>query len=80
MIDRHSFIAHSAYLDLLRSLQDEAIPNLRGTPTRLERNGKFYWYDSYRVGSEFLKTYIGEDSDLLRERLKRFKELQAGKE
>jgi hypothetical protein len=68
---RHSPIAHSAYHDLLRSLREEAVSDLRGTPTRVERNGRAYWYDSYRVGSDVKKTYIGEDSLELRDRIAR---------
>jgi hypothetical protein len=74
----HSSIAHAAYHDLLRSLGDEAVSDLRGTPTRVERNGRIYWYDSYRVGSAVKKTYIGEDSEELRERLDRAADLRQG--
>lgn len=77
MIRRHSQIAHAAYFDLLTSLKDEAVADLRGTPTRVERKGKIYWYDSFRVGSEVRKTYIGEDSDEIRARLARHGELAA---
>lgn len=62
MPDRHSQLAHAAYHDLLRALRDEAVSDLRGTPTRVERNGRVYWYDSFRIGSEVRKRYIGEDS------------------
>jgi len=67
----HSPLAHAAYHDLLRSLQDEAVSAVRGTPTRVERNGRSYWYDTYRVGSDVRKSYIGEDSEALRQRLDR---------
>jgi hypothetical protein len=77
MIPRHSPIAHAAYFDLLASLKDETVADLRGTPTRVERKGKIYWYDSFRVGSEVRKTYIGEDSDEIRARLARHAELAA---
>ena len=77
MLRRHSVIAHAAYFDLLASLKDEAVADLRGTPTRVERKGKIYWYDSFRVGSEVRKTYIGEDSDEIRARLARHAELAA---
>jgi hypothetical protein len=66
MVRRHSPLAHAAYVDLLRALREEAASDLRGTPTRVERNGRIYWYDSFRVGSEVRKRYIGEDSDTLR--------------
>lgn len=72
-----STIAHAAYHDLLHSLRDEAVSDLRGTPTRVERGGKVYWYDSYRVGSDVLKSYIGEDNDDLRQRLSRASDLKA---
>lgn len=71
MIPRHSAIAHAAYHDLLRALRDEAVGELRGTPTRVTRNGRVYWYDSYRVGSEVRKHYIGEDSPELAARIAR---------
>jgi len=77
MISRHSATAHAAYHDLLRSLLDEAVSDIRGTPTRVDRNGKIYWYDSYRIGSDVRKTYIGEDSPELRNRLDRLKSLRS---
>ncbi|MBR9766166.1 MAG: hypothetical protein GYB53_22300 [Rhodobacteraceae bacterium] len=74
---RHTPIAHAAYHDLLRLLKDEAASGLRGTPTSLSRNGRTYWYDSYRIGSAVRKTYIGEDSPQLRARLERAGALKA---
>ena len=62
MIERHSATGHAAYHDLLRSLKDDAVSGLRGTPTRVDRDGKVYWYDTYRVGSDVRKTYIGEEN------------------
>lgn len=80
MFDRHSPIAHAAYHDLLSSLRDEAVAEIRGTPSRVERKGRVYWYDSYRVGSDVKKTYIGEDSEALRSRLQRISMLRQGRE
>jgi hypothetical protein len=80
MIARHSPVSHSAYHDLLSSLRDEAVAEIRGTPTRTERNGRVYWYDSYRVGSDVKKTYIGEDSAALRERMQSIEVLREGRE
>lgn len=71
MVAHHSPLAHSAYHDLLVSLTGEAVASLRGTPTRVERNGRIYWYDTYRVGSDVKKTYIGEDSEALRDEIER---------
>lgn len=75
-ISRHSTVAHAAYLDLIRSLEDEAVSDIRGTPTKVRRGERSYWYDTYRVGSEVLKRYIGEDGDELRARLERLSELR----
>ncbi|MGR3662596.1 MAG: nucleotidyltransferase family protein [Paracoccaceae bacterium] len=55
---------------------DDAISDIRGTPTRVVRKGKVYWYDSYRIGSEVHKTYIGEETDALIARLDTFKTLR----
>lgn len=76
VIARHSTIAHAAYLDLIRSLEDEVVSDIRGTPTRVQRGARTYWYDTYRVGSDVMKRYIGEDSDELRARLDRLSELR----
>lgn len=69
MATHHSSVAHAAYHDLLRSLRAEAVSDLRGTPTQVTRNGRSYWYDSFRIGSDVRKHYIGEDSPDLRARL-----------
>jgi hypothetical protein len=70
IVEYHSSVAHAAYTDLLRSLSDEAVSDMRGTATLFRaKNGRTYWYDSYRVGSDVLKTYIGEDTAELRDRL-----------
>ena len=44
MIVRHSVNADATYHDLLRSLLDDAVSELRGTPMLLKRNG-------HRIGS-----------------------------
>jgi hypothetical protein len=80
MIRRHSPVSHSAYHDLLGSLRDEALAEIRGTPTRVERNGRAYWYDTYRVGSDVRKSYIGEDSEAIRERMQRIEALREDRE
>jgi hypothetical protein len=76
-LQRHSSAAHAAYHDLLRSLQDEAVSDIRGTPTRLLRGARGYWYDSYRVGSSVRQSYIGEDTDALRARITGIIEIKA---
>ena len=74
-MDRHSAITHAAYHDLLRSLLDEAVSNIRGTPRSERRNGRSYWYDVYRTGSTVHKRYIGEDTPELAARLTQHKVL-----
>ena len=76
MIERHSATGHAAYHDLLRSLKDDAVSGLRGTATRVDRDGKVYWYDTYRVGSDVRKTYIGEETPALLDRLDKAKALR----
>lgn len=77
VIDRHSPIAHPVYHDLLRSLREETVSDLRGTPAPVERNRRVYWYDSFRIGSDVKKTYLGEDSPELRERIARAADISA---
>ena len=43
----------------------------------MARNGKVYWYDTFRVGSDVRKAYVGEDNDEIRARLARHGELAA---
>ncbi len=69
MIRRHSPLAHAAYHDLLRSLGDEQVATLRGSPRLEQRSGRRYWYDTYRVGDQVRKSYIGEDTPELSERI-----------
>lgn len=77
MMDRHSNLAHAAYLDLISSLRDEQIAVIAGSPRREERNGRFYWYDVHRIGSTVKKRYIGEDDDQTRDRIARHADLAA---
>lgn len=76
LLDRHSSTAHSAYHDLLRLLLDDRTSDLRGTPSRVERNGHVYWYDSFRIGTDVRKTYIGEETPELLTRISRHRELK----
>ncbi|PZQ99765.1 MAG: hypothetical protein DI533_03715 [Cereibacter sphaeroides] len=75
MIQRHSTTGHAAYQDLLRALNDGQVAQLRGTPTREIRSGRAYWYDSYRVGDQVKKSYIGEDTPELAARIERHREI-----
>jgi hypothetical protein len=58
----HSATAQAAYHDLRRSLMDDQVASIRGTPMQEARKGRIYWYDTYRVGDQVKKTYIGEDT------------------
>ncbi|GGK53878.1 nucleotidyltransferase family protein [Salinarimonas ramus] len=66
---RTSLAAQAAYQDLVALHLDEAVVELRGKATRRTRNGRGYWYDRYRVGTEVKERYIGEDVPEIAERL-----------
>ena len=73
----HSPRAHAAYLDLRRLLQDEAVAGIIGTPQKLVRNRRAYWYDLHRIGSSVKNRYLGEDSPEMTERIARHAALSA---
>ena len=75
-LERHSPTGHAAYHDLLRLLLDAQVSDLRGTASQVQRGDRSYWYDSYRVGNSVRKTYIGEDSPELRDRIARHETLR----
>lgn len=77
MARTHSITAHSAYHDLLRLLQDEALSDIIGTPHKVTRNGRGYWYDMFRVGTAVRNRYLGEDSDEMAARVAGHRELAA---
>ncbi|WP_424987104.1 nucleotidyltransferase family protein [Microbulbifer sp. S227A] len=70
-----SAVARSAWIDLLRNLKDGAVSGLIGTPKRKQVGARTYWYDHYRLGSQTIDRYIGEDSPELRHRLQRHRDL-----
>ena len=65
----YSIGLQNAYRELLDAKLDLAVSDLRGTPTRRLRDGRGYWYDRYRVGSDVRERYLGEDTQALRQRL-----------
>ena len=69
MQKHHSALSQAAYLDLLQSLKDDQISEMRGIPHLENRNGRGSWYDMYRVGSSVRKTYLGEQSPEMDERI-----------
>ena len=73
-----SMTAQTAWQDLLRLLRDGAVADLRGTPKTKTIRGRTYWFDQYRVGAKVVERYIGEDTDDLRTRMERLRDLRAG--
>lgn len=67
----HSQIGNAAWTDLLRLLKDEAASSLHGQPRLKTVGSKSYWYDHYRIGTDTVDRYIGEDTPDLRARLAR---------
>jgi hypothetical protein len=72
----HSPTAQAAYHDLLSLLLDETVSEIRGSPTLKERDGKAYWYDHYRVGTEVKDRYLGQDMPALRARIEQHQQLR----
>ncbi|MWD29687.1 hypothetical protein E0K89_019590 [Aquicoccus sp. SCR17] len=75
MIAHHSHIGTAAWADLLRMLKDAQVSELRGSPQLKTVGQRKYWYDRYRIGTDVVDRYIGEDSDALRDRLARLADL-----
>jgi hypothetical protein len=73
----HSPRAQAAYLDLCRLLMDDAASEIIGTPQKLMRNGRGYWYDLHRVGTSVRNRYLGEDSPEMADRMTRYAELSS---
>jgi hypothetical protein len=71
----HSPRAQAAYHDLRRLLLDDAASGIIGTPQKLMRNGRGYWYDLHRVGTSVKNRYLGEDSPEMAARMVRHGEL-----
>lgn len=75
---RHTHTAAAAYHDLVSLLLDDAVSEIRGTPTRRMRGAKAYWYDRYRLGKDTKERYLGEDTDELRARIENHQSLKEG--
>lgn len=73
----HSRPAVVAYQDLLRLHLDESAARLIGTIEERKRNGRVYLYEKFRIGTEMVSRYLGEDKPDLRARLERAEELKA---
>lgn len=57
----HSRPAVVAYQDLLRLHLDERASRLVGTIEERLRNGRTYLYERFRIGTEMMSRYLGED-------------------
>ena len=73
----HSRPAVVAYQDLLRLHLDERAASLIGTIEARQRNGRTYLYERFRLGTEMMSRYLGEDKPALRARLERAAALKA---
>lgn len=71
MIHHHSAIGVAAWTDLSRLLNDSGVSELRGSPKLKTIGKRKYWYDRYRLGTDVVDRYIGEDTPELRARLER---------
>lgn len=80
LIRRHSATALAAYHDLVSLLLDEAVSQIRGTPTLRIRGSRTYWYDRYRVGVEMKERYLGEGSEDLLRRIEQHETLKTDRE
>lgn len=76
----HSRPAVVAYQDLLRLHLDEKASSLVGTVEERKRNGRTYLYERFRIGTEMMSRYLGEDKPELRARLERAEALRADAE
>jgi hypothetical protein len=73
----HSRPAVVAYQDLLRLHLDERASGLVGSIEERRRNGRTYLYEKFRIGTEMVSRYLGEDKPDLRARLERAEALKA---
>jgi hypothetical protein len=65
-INRHTMMATNAYIDLLDKHIREDLSLIRGTPRIKKIGARSYWYDTYRVGTDIISKYLGEDTPTLR--------------
>jgi hypothetical protein len=52
------------------------VSEIRGSPTLKELDGKAYWYDHYRIGTDVKDRYLGEDGPELRQRIEQHQKLK----
>jgi len=76
----HSRPAVVAYQDLLRLHLDERAANTVGAIEERHRNGRTYLYERFRIGTDMVSRYLGEDRPELRARLEKAQALKADTE
>lgn len=59
----------ASYSELVRRLQEDAIIEIGGKPTRRSFDGRDYWYAITRVGRKQVERYLGPDSEEMRARI-----------
>ena len=74
-LQRLPLTVQTAYADLLARIQEDTVLEIEGTPTLRERGGRKYWYAIQRYASNTVETYLGPDTEELRERIERVREL-----
>ncbi len=79
MIRRHFDVAHVARHELYSTMQDEAVAEFCGVPTRVKPKGRTNWCDAYWVRTDAGKRSIGGEMSNLRDRLDCFTSLKADK-
>lgn len=72
-----SSVARSAYADLIRLLQDDAVADLRGVTRSKVVDGKTYWYATEKIGAAMKWRYIGPDTAAVRARVDQLDHLRA---
>jgi hypothetical protein len=77
MFEHHSLTGQAAYDDLRRLCRDALVTDIKGTPTKKTVKGKGYWYDRFRIGTDWSETYLGEDSPEMAARIARHAEIKA---
>lgn len=70
-------VAVTAWQDLLRLLQDEAVASLTGTVEERMVGEKRYLYERFRIGNQMQARYLGEDTPELRARLAKAEAMRA---
>lgn len=75
-MDSFPLAVQTAYQDLLEAHKMRAVSDLGGTPFLKEQGEKgSYWYARQRIGDRVVDRYIGPDSEELRERIERAREI-----